>query len=224
MNKFILILIFISISFQFVTNVNADFYEYVDANGKFVLTDNAGNIPENQRSKKNTLREQRDIPSKSLPIIHSGNTQSRMTEEEERYLADLKKRGASEEQIQYFKCMLKVKREADKVWSEKEKKELDSLLRSTWNQMRNALGHGDVDTAVSYFLVETRETYRKMYSSFPKQMLSEMSQELNNIQMVKVRGNHSAIYEILCIRDGKTFSFQLEFVRNCDDEWKIKSY
>ena len=96
--------------------------------------------------------------------------------------------------------------------------------RSIWNNMREALDKGDIDTAVSYFYKNTKDNYRKLFSSFPKKTLSEMSRELSEINMVDVRGNRSAIYEILCIRNGKKYSFQLEFIKNCDDEWKINSY
>ena len=226
MKKFILIPVFMFIIIQFAANVYADFYGYTNEDGIVVLTDNAGNIPENQKSKIETLMKQRDEPSRSHPAMSSRNGQNSMTEEEEteRFFADLRKNGVSEEQMQRYQCMVKIKREPQKVWTEQEKRELDSLLRSRWNQMRNALGRGDVDGAVSYFLAESRETYRKMYSSFPKQTLSEMSRELSDIHMVDVDGNRSTKYEILCIREGQTYSFQLLFVKDCDDEWKIRSY
>lgn len=226
MNKFVFISICIFLTSQLAANGHAEFYEYIDANGNVVLSDNAGNIPENKKSKIKKLDEVRDNPSKSHPESRTGRMQNALTENEEieMYIEDLKRKGATEEQIHEIRCMIKVKREPDKVWSEKEKIELDSLLRLKWNQLRNALNRGDVDTAVTYFYEGSRDTYRKMYSSFSKQILSEMSRELSDIHMVSVDGNRSAIYEILCTRDGKKHSFQLSFVKDCSDEWKIASY
>lgn len=226
MNKYLFISICIFLTILLAANVHAEFYEYIDENGNVVLTDNAGNIPENKKSKIKKLDEVGDKPSRSHSVTSNGRMQNALTEDEEieRYIADLKRKGATEEQIQEIRCMIKVKREPDKVWSEKEKIELDSSLRLKWNQMRNALDRGDIDTAVSYFYEGSRDTYRKMYSSFSKQILSEMSRELSDIHMVSVDGNRSAIYEILCTRDGKKYSFQLSFVKDCSDEWKIASY
>jgi len=218
-NKIILIIIIFLISLVFITKVSAEIYKYIDENGTIVLTDNANNIPKNQRSKVETFKQQKK-PPKSDQIIHA-NCREDLTSEE---LQLLKQRGESEKQIQYIKCTLKAECEQNKVWSEEEKHVLDKLLRLKWNQMMKALGQGDIDTAVSYFIVEKRDTYRKMFSAFPKKMLPEMSRDLSNIHMDKVYGNHSAIYEILSVRNGKTYSFQLKFERNCDGEWEIQSY
>ncbi|HDQ03269.1 MAG TPA: DUF4124 domain-containing protein [Deltaproteobacteria bacterium] len=222
----IFIIIFAFFSFSLSSNVSADFYTYVDENGVTVITNVPGNVPENQRATLKTHREQRDVLSHSHPVTRTGDTEEYL-EEEEREITRLREKGASEEEIKYLKCFFKSKREENKVWTENEKKELDSLLRLIWTQMVSALRRGDVDTAVSYFSEHTREQYREIYSTFHQnKILPDVSRELelSIIAMVRVSGNNSATYEILCTREGKTYSFQLSFIRDCDDEWKIESY
>ncbi len=63
MNKYLLIIVLVSLAF--LTQANAEYYRYTDENGNVVFTDNAANIPENQRSKVKPIKEQQDAPSKS---------------------------------------------------------------------------------------------------------------------------------------------------------------
>ncbi|MBN2179654.1 MAG: hypothetical protein JW743_09535 [Deltaproteobacteria bacterium] len=159
----------------------------------------------------------------SFQMINAAD-QEDITPEEQQWLNEAKQKGASEEQIKELKFIFKVKRGENKVWSEEELDELDTLLKSKWNQMRKALDHGDIDTAASFFCMKSRDGYREMFSRLPQKKLSEVSRGLADICMIKVYGNHYAEYDIRRNVDGKTYSYMLIFLRNSDDKWEIKSF
>lgn len=147
-----------------------------------------------------------------------------LTTQEMQYLEQLRQKGVSEDEIDEMELMLKAKHEENKQWSEEELNDLDQLLRSRWNGMRQALEQGDVDTAVSFYSEKSREHRRVSLLKKTKEQLRKMSQELSDIQLIKVYGNHEAEYDIRIVRDGKTYSYQLLFKKNRDGIWEIKAF
>jgi len=108
--------------------------------------------------------------------------------------------------------------------SPQEKAELDRSLKSKWNDFRKALERHDIDTAVSFMSMNSRDSYRKTYSKMSQQQLSRVSQDLSDIQMVKMRTGTQAEYDIQMKRDGKKYSSQLIFEKNGDGVWEIKFF
>ncbi len=101
---------------------------------------------------------------------------------------------------------------------------MDALLRSKWNGFKNALNHHNVDEAIINFASGSQDTYKQMYDDM-RPILSDVVNELNasTINFISL-DNRTAIYEILATREGTTYSFQLEFVKDKSGLWKIQKF
>jgi ribosomal protein S13 len=154
----------------------------------------------------------------------NAQSNSEFTPEELEFLEQAKQKGASEDDLNQLRLMIKVKRDGEKKWSEEELNDIDRLLLSKWNGMRRALAQGDVDSAVSYFSERTRENYRKRFSNLTKKQLSQLSEDLRDVKFIRVRGNHDAEYDIQIVKDGKSYSYILSFEKNVDDIWEIRGF
>ncbi len=114
-----------------------------------------------------------------------------------------------------------------KIWddlSEEEIKELDILLKKRCKEMSTALEQNDIDKAVSYFYSKSKEKYRKSFSVLPPEIRKKIAKEFANIRFCKMPSPSNAIYELLEERDGKTYSFQLTFIRDFDGKWYIYQF
>ena len=100
----------------------------------------------------------------------------------------------------------------------------DALLMARWNKFRIALNIQDVDQATMNFVSESRDTYKQMYNDL-KPILTDIVRELNaaTINFISLDGR-MAVYEILVTREGATYSFQLEFVKDEAGIWKIHKF
>ncbi len=135
-----------------------------------------------------------------------------------------KKKLANVERIEEY---LKVKWETEvrkgRTNEEKELVSLDAQLRSIWEKMIEALRKKDVDQAVTYFARKTRESYRKTFSAIIDR-LPALADELEDIQLVRIRTPREVEYDLRSFRDGNSYSYQLIFIREADDQWRILSY
>jgi HEAT repeat protein len=114
-----------------------------------------------------------------------------------------------------------------KLWddlSKEEIKELDILLKKKCKEMSTALEQNDIDKAVSYFYSKSREKYRKGFSVLPPEIRKKIAKEFANIRFCEMPSPSNAIYELLSERDGKTYSFQLTFIRDFDGKWYIYQF
>ncbi|MBN2570109.1 MAG: hypothetical protein JXB42_11825 [Deltaproteobacteria bacterium] len=159
----------------------------------------------------------------SFQIIHAAGKED-ITPEERQLLEEARQQGASEDQIKELKYIFQVRREEDKIWTEQELDELDTVIRSKWDRMREALDRGDIDRAVSFFCLKKRKGYRDLFSHFPQKTRSKIARGLSDIQRIKVYGGHYAEYDIRHVTDGKTYSYIFKFLRNSDGEWEIESF
>ncbi len=105
----------------------------------------------------------------------------------------------------------------------KELAALDAHLKSIWEKMLECLRKKDVDQALIYFSGQTRERYRKMFSAL-KDHLPEIAKEQSEIKLEKMNMARHVTYAILTVRRGQKYSFQLTFIREMDDEWRILHY
>jgi hypothetical protein len=102
--------------------------------------------------------------------------------------------------------------------------QLDVILKSRWNGFRSLLNNQDINGAILNFASDTQDTYKKLYTDL-KPILADVASELNTTQINFISlNNNSAIYEILATRNGVTYSFQLEFVRDANGIWKIYKF
>ncbi len=102
--------------------------------------------------------------------------------------------------------------------------QIDALLRVKWEGMKGALSNQDIDGAVMYFASAAQGVYKRLFTGL-KPVLSRVVDELNTarVNRISIR-NNMAIYEILVERNGTTYSFQLQFIKDNDGVWKIFKY
>ncbi|MGV7223482.1 MAG: DUF4124 domain-containing protein [Nitrospinales bacterium] len=101
--------------------------------------------------------------------------------------------------------------------------DLDKLLRSKWNKMREALSRNEIEKAVSYFSDSTKDVFRKTFSALPPEKRSQLAQDLGDIQFIKERGN-TVEYDLRTTEDGKKYSYFLLFEKGYDGVWRIRSF
>jgi len=135
-----------------------------------------------------------------------------------------KKELAELEQMEaYMKARWEEEMMQGRPYGEKELAFLDAHLRSVWGKMVEALRKKDVDQAVVYFARKNRETYRQQFSAL-KDRLPDMAKEMMDIQLIRLRTPREAVYDLMALRGGQIFSFQLIFIKEADDEWRILTY
>ena len=104
--------------------------------------------------------------------------------------------------------------------------ELDTVLRSQWNEMREALARNDIDKAVSYFAYENRELYREIYTALADQ-LPQVAQDLGDIKLIVIE-HRTAKYRLIRkeIIKGKTYdiTYYVYFILDRDGVWRIFRY
>jgi hypothetical protein len=100
--------------------------------------------------------------------------------------------------------------------------ELDALLRSKWEMMRNRLTSGDIEGALVEFHEFSKQDFRDLFNVLAS-MLPAIAQEMADIRLIKCREN-TAIFDIRTMRDGVEHSFQLLFMKDDAGLWKISSF
>jgi hypothetical protein len=99
------------------------------------------------------------------------------------------------------------------------KEVLDTLLRAKWDRMREALSENDVERAISYFIDNTKETYRYNFELL-QDLLPMIAQDMGKIKVVDVH-DQVAQYELFSFQDGMELSFYVKFVKDINGLWKI---
>lgn len=100
--------------------------------------------------------------------------------------------------------------------------EMDALLRSKWNGMTDSLHRGDAVAASNYF---TRSNRLAFLSGFERleDYLGKIASGLHDLKPVGIATNE-AVYSIKGDHEGKTYSFQVLFVKDKDGIWRIHSF
>ena len=81
---------------------------------------------------------------------------------------------------------------------------------------------GDIEQAVRNFAETSRDSFRQQFTAIAK-ALPRIVSEMGEATLVEVRGDR-AIYDLRTVRNGSIYSFQLEFVREGDGIWRIRSF
>jgi hypothetical protein len=104
--------------------------------------------------------------------------------------------------------------------------QMDNLLRGKWEGMRTALANQRIDTAVNYFVEETKPHYHDIFTALDAQM-PQIAQDMQDIQRIYVRGN-AAKYRI---RKDESYGGQMMAIMHYiyfsvdnDGLWKIDWY
>ena len=95
-------------------------------------------------------------------------------------------------------------------------------LGDKWNAMKAALRRGDVDAALQFIRIDSRQRYREMFTHLTVD-LAQIDTVLTDIKPVKIDAM-GAEFEMLRVEDGKTYSYFVLFVRDYDGIWRVKSF
>jgi len=98
----------------------------------------------------------------------------------------------------------------------------DLKLKQKWAGLRSALSGMDVNNASCFFDNSTMRTYAELFIAMPDQM-PQMAQDMSDVQLITTK-NGQAEYDLRVVRNGKVFSYYLQFVKDKSGLWKIKSY
>jgi YVTN family beta-propeller protein len=101
--------------------------------------------------------------------------------------------------------------------------DLDAMLRQKWEGMRSALVNNDIESAVKNISSKTKNTYRNAFGYLTNDQRSNLSKELGNIQLIKIKGA-GVEYDIQTARNGTLYSFYLLFELDEDGVWKISRF
>lgn len=99
---------------------------------------------------------------------------------------------------------------------------INALILQRWNGMRTALQNKDADGAAAFFADSAKEMYRQNFTLM-KEIMPQMAADLGTPRFVKFFGD-GAFYELTSVRDGKEYSFHVEFIKDQDGLWKIRFF
>lgn len=102
------------------------------------------------------------------------------------------------------------------------KAQIDALLKSKWEGMKAALGQGDINGALNYFLKRSRDEYNEIFELLAPH-LSSLVSEMKEINMTEVV-QHVAEYYITRPQRGSDISYFIYFARDADGVWKIDRF
>jgi hypothetical protein len=95
-------------------------------------------------------------------------------------------------------------------------------LVAKWNAMKDALRIGNIDTALGFIAIESRERYREIFNiSVPAP--ATVDSTLTEIRLLGVRGDQ-AEFEMLRTEDGMELSFYVLFVLDHDGIWRLRTF
>lgn len=100
---------------------------------------------------------------------------------------------------------------------------LERQLIKSWNLMKEQLGKGRIESALSYFLQSSRSSFRTQFAAVQGD-LPKMANDLGSPRLVEVIEESFAKCELLRVENGQTYSFALEFVLDTDGVWRIRTF
>ncbi|MFZ3090030.1 MAG: hypothetical protein WA240_05320, partial [Nitrospirota bacterium] len=100
--------------------------------------------------------------------------------------------------------------------------EMDTLLKSKWEGMKVALKAKDIEKALSYFDVESRDRYKAIFEALKDKMPTILDTFIE-FNFIKLYG-HIIEYEIVTSENGVLYSYPIMFVRGTDGVWRFKDF
>jgi hypothetical protein len=102
------------------------------------------------------------------------------------------------------------------------KPEMDNHLFGKWDGMREALISGHIEGTVEHFAISSRDVFRNQFTALAS-VLPQIGLELQDIRLVEMT-EKGAIYDLRRDIDGKEYSFQVEFVKDQDGIWRLRTF
>jgi hypothetical protein len=89
--------------------------------------------------------------------------------------------------------------------------------------MKAALRRHDIDGALQFIAIESREGYREMFNT-PHRRLARIGRRAHRHQAREERTHERRCSRMLRVKDGKTYSHFVLFVRDYDGIWRVKFF
>jgi hypothetical protein len=102
------------------------------------------------------------------------------------------------------------------------KTEMDGLLKGKWEGMKQALGQRNINEALNYFIMTSREEYNEIFELLVTQLPNLIS-AMTEINLIELTGN-TAEYYIKRSQRGEEISYFIYFVKDEKGLWKISSF
>jgi Carboxypeptidase regulatory-like domain/IPT/TIG domain len=100
--------------------------------------------------------------------------------------------------------------------------QLDSVLTTKWNAMKNALRNGNTAAAADYIVKSKRATYQNVFNNLTISF-ANIDQILGNISYAGQRGTNVE-YEMIRIENSESISYMVMFSLDEDGVWRIKFF
>lgn len=91
-----------------------------------------------------------------------------------------------------------------------------------WSQMVSHLRTGDIDGAIFYFSVASKDQYRESFHALSREELESAVSDLGSIKQSSI-GENTAEYYFERPIDGQMITFPVEFDKE-DGQWKIMEF
>lgn len=103
-----------------------------------------------------------------------------------------------------------------------DKAQLDTLLKGKWSDMTSSLMIQDTTTALTYISSFTKSQYEQMYAILFDQLpgITVTQRELNFLYTI----DNITKYELVTLKDGTLYSYEVTFIKDKDGTWKILQY
>jgi hypothetical protein len=98
--------------------------------------------------------------------------------------------------------------------------QLSALLSGKWEGMKSALLAGDINKAISYFVVGTQSKFREEFAGFSSSDINAIFSNISGIELGKVYGKVATCGAIRT-EAGGTYSYPLTFIKDGYGIWKI---
>lgn len=102
------------------------------------------------------------------------------------------------------------------------KSKMDLILKNKWTSMINSLKQGNTSEALKQIASANQEAYKTMFEAL-KNQLSSILATATQFNMLSITEN-IARYKLLTNENGKTYSYEVIFVKDNDGLWKIKKF
>lgn len=100
--------------------------------------------------------------------------------------------------------------------------QMDALLQSKWQAMKDALRQSDISLSLTYVVARRRATYQGMFNALTVP-LADIDQVLTSITLVGLRGIE-AEYTMTATEEGFQYSYLVLFTLDEDGVWRIKFF
>lgn len=102
------------------------------------------------------------------------------------------------------------------------REDMDALLREKWTSMIDALNSGDTTAALTKIFSGSQASYQTMFSVLSEQLFSIVA-TAREFNLIDIKDN-IARYKLLTTESGKTYSYEVIFIKDNHGLWKIKEF